>query len=252
MALAILDSSKVLKEQRDLVLQITVAGGSMGGIAALGEGQVEVALSSKWVSPQERANYPDILFTEIPIGTQAMALTVSRDVWDGGIHALSREQIRNIYEGKIRNWKEVGGPDRKIAIFMSEQGRGLWEMFAQWVYGEVKKAPVKKYQNLASYTEMRNAVEFTPGSFGQLPTSLADRRITFPLGIREGEETIEATTENIASGKYPLTRPLLLVVNNKPALNVKVLVDFMLSAPGQEMVKKAGMLPLSELNPAKP
>ena len=199
------------------------------------------------MSAEERAAYPDILFNEIPIGFQTTALAVSKDVWEAGVHTLTADQMRAIFEGKIRNWKEVGGADQKIAIFMSEPGRGLWEMFAQWLYKEVKKAPASHYQNLGSYDEMRNALEFTPGSFGLLPVSCADRRLAYPLGIKEGAEVIAPSNENVVSGKYPLARKLLLVVNDKPTLSVKIVVDFMLSERGQAIVKKAAMLSLSEL-----
>jgi len=249
-ALAILDSAKVLQQERNLTLQISINGGSVGGIAALGSRTAEIALTSKPVSAEERAAYPDVLFTEIPIGYQTAVLAVSKDVWQEGVHTLTANQVRAIYEGKVRNWKEVGGADQKITIFMSEPGRGLWEMFAQWLYGEVKKAPGNHYQNLSTNEEIRNALEFTPGSVGLIQTPFADRHLLFPLGIKEGAEILEPRNEDVASGKYPLARKLSLVVNDKPTLNTKIVVDFALSKRGQAMVKKAAMLPISEVTAA--
>ncbi len=68
-------------------------------------------------------------------------MIVAKDVWDGGVKALSKEQIRDIYEGRITNWKDAGGKDQRIVFFNKEPGRGTWEVFAHWVYGDPKKAP---------------------------------------------------------------------------------------------------------------
>lgn len=247
-AIPVADAAKALRDDQDLEVRIGTSGGSDAGIASLGEGQVDMALSSKPVSQEERAASPSVVFTEIPMGAQAIALTVSRDVWESGVHSLTANQVRDLYEGKIKNWKEVGGPDIKVSIFMTAPGRGVWEMFAQWLYGAVKKAPVKPYPNVNTFEEARNAVEFTPGSFSQTPLPGIDNRIIFALGVKDDAGQVnDPTPKNLANGKYPLCRTLYMVVNDKPTLNVKVVVDYMLTDSGQECVKKALLIPLSDL-----
>ncbi len=253
-AMPLVEAGSVLQREQGLNVQISTLGGSSGGIDALGEGRAEVALSTRPLSAGDRAAFPDISFTTIPIGMQAIALAVPKAVWEGGVHALSAEQVRDIYEGKIRNWKEVGGPDLKIAMLMSEQGRGLWELFAQWLYGDLRKAPVEKYPQVTTYEATRKALLETPGSFSQIPMAFIDRQSLFALAIRDGAGApapVEPTPENFVNGKYPLCRDLLLIVNNRPTLGVKRLVDLMLSERGQAMVKKVSLIPLAELGKDK-
>jgi phosphate transport system substrate-binding protein len=249
-AVPLVEAIKILKNEQSIEVELSVNGGSYGGIAALGAGIADIALSTKPVSAVERADHPNVEFNEIRIGGQAVALTVSRDVWEGGVHALSASQVRDIYEGTTQNWKAVGGPDQKITIFMNSPGRGLWEMFAQWLYGEVRKAPERPYGTVGTPEEVRNAIEFTPGSFSQVAPAFTDNRTLFALAIKDEEgHPIEATPANYRNQTYPLCRDLLMVVNDRPALRVKTLVDFMLGQRGQALVKKAGLVPLADLAP---
>ncbi len=246
-ALAVVEAAKVLRKENNIEIALGTLGGSPAGIKKLGSRSVEVALSTRRVTAEDRAAAPDMLFNEIKIGSQPMAMVVSRDVWEGGVHALSRDQVRDIYEGKITNWKSLGGPDISVKMFMSEPGRGLWEMFAEWLYGEVRKAPMKTYATLATYKDLENALEFTPGSIADLPPSCADDRSSYALAIRdEAGHTVEPNEKNFVNGTYPLCRDLLIIVNDRPTLNLKVFVDFMLSDRGQQILKDASLEPLKK------
>ena len=249
-AIPVAEAARTLRSERNMDVRIVTSGGSPSAIGGLGEGGADIALSTRPVTQEERASYPSVVFNEIPFGAQSLALIVSKDVWEGGVRSLTTEQVRGIYEERIKNWKEVGGPDTKIVVFMTTPGRGMWEMFAQWLYGEVKKAPVKKFATVNNYDEIRNAVEFRQGSFSQIPTPCVDNRVVFALAIRdERGDLIEANRENFISGRYPLCRKLLMITNDRPTLAIKVLVDFMLSERGQKIVKDASLLTLAEVTP---
>lgn len=250
-ALPVSEAAHVLRAERGLELRIMTSGGSPAGIGSLGGKGCDVALSTRQVMPEERAAAPSVVFYETPIGAQAIALVVSRDVWDGGVHSLTPEQVRAIYEEEITNWKQVGGPNLKITVFMSAPGRGMWEMFAQWLYGEARKAPVRtKHAIVNSYDDIHAAVQYTPGSFSQIPCSCVDNKEVFALGIRDKEGTVVMpTTETFIQGTYPLCRKLWVITNDRPTLNAKVLIDFMLSDRGQKIMKDASLIPLKELTP---
>jgi phosphate transport system substrate-binding protein len=160
---------------------------------------------------------------------------------------VTKEQLADIYEGRITNWKQVGGPDRRIAFFNKEPGRGTWEVFAHWVYGNPKKAPLVSFPEVGGNEETRNKVSSTRGAMSQLSSSWADGQKVFALGIKVGNEVIEPTPANIATHKYPMSRPLFLLTNGEPAGDGKVFVDFVLSPRGQELVKKHGYLALDQL-----
>jgi phosphate transport system substrate-binding protein len=175
-------------------------------------------------------------------------MIVSRDVWEGGVRALTKAQLKDIYEGRIKNWKEVGGPDRRIVFFNKEPGRGTWEVFAHWLYGDAKKAPQVNFPEVGGNEETRNKVATTRGALSQLSSSWADGRQMFALAIKGDDgATVEPTTENIAIKRYAMSRPLFLLTNGEPTGDAKTFVDFILSPRGQELVKKHGYLPLADL-----
>jgi len=211
-----------------------------------------IALCSREVTPVDRADYPAMQFNEIPIGVQLVAMVVSRDVWEGGIRSLSTNQIRGIYEGRIKNWKEVGGPDVKIKMFLNEPGRGQWEIFVQWLYGEIKKAPLWHGPTVKEAQETLNILEFTPGGISLVPARFADNNVAYALAVQDEEKNlVEPTVVNVLKDKYPLSRPLILVINDKPTGAIKVIVDFMVSERGQAFVKQYGYVTLAELKAAK-
>lgn len=245
--LPVAEAAEVLRAETGLKIHVDTQGGSSGGISMLGDGLVQIGMSSKHIGAADRAKYPKVDFREIHIGEDAVALIVSRDVWEGGVRALAKEQVAGIYEGRITNWKQVGGPDQRIAFFNKEPGRGTWEVFAQWVYGGAKNAPSVSFPEVGANEEARNKVAGTRGALSQLSASWADGQRVFALGLRVGDEVIMPTRENIASHKYPLSRPLFLLTNGEPAGNAKVFVEFMLGPRGQELVRKHGYLSLNEL-----
>jgi len=146
------------------------------------------------------------------------------------------------------NWKEVGGKPQRIAFFNKEPGRGTWEVFVHWVYGSPKAAPQVSFPEVGGNEETRNKVAGTRGALSQLSSSWADGKKVFALGIKlDDGSVIEPTNENIATKKYPLSRPLFVLTNGQPAGAAKTLVDFLLGERGQELVKKHGYLRLKDL-----
>ncbi len=251
-ALPMAEAVPVLRKELKINLILRAGGGTGFGLDALGEKTANIALCSREVSALDRADFPAIQFTEFPIGVQLLAMGVSRDVWEGGVHSLNASQARGIYEGTITNWREVGGPDLPIRVFMNEPGRGQWEIFAHWLYKELKKAPVWNGPSVKEIPETRNMLEFTTGSFSLIPPSFADKKNVFSLAVKDDSGAlVEPTLENVLKEKYPLSRPLVMVINDKPTGAVKVVVEFMTGERGQKIVKQFGYVTLDELKDAK-
>jgi phosphate transport system substrate-binding protein len=248
--LVVAEAAEVLRAERGMSILVDTQGGSSGGIAMLGEGRVEVGMSSKPLDPSDRARYPDVDFVVQHVGQDAVALVVSRDVWDGGLRALSRDQMRGIYEGRFTNWKDVGGAEGRIAFFNKEPGRGTWEVFATWLYGSAKDAPPVSFPEVGGNEETRNKVSGTRGALSTLSSSWADGEATFALALEVAGVAIEPTPANIASGAYPLSRPLFLLTNGAPTGGARALIDFVLSPRGQALVRKHGYLSQGDLAPA--
>lgn len=246
--LPVAEAAEILRAERKMEIHVDTQGGSSGGISMLGEGLVQVGMTSRPINDDDRARYPNVKFHPVQIGEDAVALVVSKDVWDGGVRAVSREQARGLYEGRIRNWKDAGGASGRVVFFNKEPGRGTWEVFAHWAYGGSKAAPLVSLPEVGGNEETRNKVASTRGAISQLSSAWADGRRVFSLGIRGDDGTVvEATPANVASLRYPMSRPLFVVTNGEPGGAAKVLIDFLLSDRGQALVKKHGYLMLKDL-----
>jgi phosphate transport system substrate-binding protein len=246
--LPVAEAAEILRAEKRMRIQVDTQGGSAGGISALGDEQVQIGMSSKNLAESDRAKYPQVSIQEIHIGEDAVALIVSKDVWDGGVKEITKQQAKDIYEGKIKNWKDLGGPDRRIAFFNKEPGRGTWEVFAHWLYGNPKQAPQVNFPEVGGNEETRSKVASTRGALSQLSSSWADGKKVFALGLKdESGAVILPTNDNIATRKYPMSRPLFLLTAGEPTGNVKTFVDFMLSERGQQLVRKHGYLALADL-----
>src|SRR5258706_4484043 len=246
------EAAEILRAEKGMNIQVDTQGCSSGGISMLADGQVQIGMSAKPVAADDRVKYPKVNFNSIHIGEDAVAMIVSRDVWDGGVRAISKAQLKEIYEGRVSNWKDLGGPDQRIAFFNKEPGRGTWEVFAHWVYGNPKQAPLVSFPEVGGTEEARNNVASTRGAMSQLSSSWADGKTVYALGIKgEDGQVVEATNANIATHKYPMSRPLFLLTNGEPTGDAKTFVDFLLSDRGQALVRKHGYLSLDQLKVAQ-
>jgi phosphate transport system substrate-binding protein len=245
------EAAEILRAEKKMAISVDVQGGSSGGIAGVGDESIDVGMSSKPITEDDRRKYPAVRFVATEIGRDAVALIVSADVFKGGVHSLTKQQVQDIYEGRIRNWKEVGGPDGRIVFFNKEPGRGTWEVFAHWLYGDPRKAPAVMHPEVGGNEETRTKVSGTRGAISQLSASWADASAV-ALSIRLDDGSIVApVASEIVSGRYPMARPLFLVTNGPPSGDAKVFIDLVLSPRGQELVRKHGYLRLADLKVRK-
>jgi len=246
--LPVAEAAEILRERAEIEIQVDTQGGSSGGISMLGEGLVDLGMASKPVSDDDRAKFPGCDYHEIHIGEDAVALIVSKDVWEGGVTSITRDQAAGIYEGQITNWSELGGLDQRIAFFNKEPGRGTWEIFAHWLYSDPDMAPQASFPEVGGNEETRNKVASTRGAMSQLSASWADGETVFALAIKTNAgENIKPTGANIVDHSYPMSRPLFLLSDGEPQGNAKRFIAFVLSNEGQNLVRKHGYLGRSDL-----
>jgi phosphate transport system substrate-binding protein len=233
-------------------LDITVdsQGGSAGGIGQLAADQIDVALISKPIADSDRATHPSVDFRAVAIGWDAVGIAVRREVVEGGLRSITKAQARDLFEGRVRNWSEIGGPSIPVFVYDKEPGRGTREVLDKWLYGQEKAPPPPASDHYAvagGNEETRAKLSSTPGSVGPLSFAFVEGQKQLALLALDG---VEATRNEIRAERYPLVRGLFLVTDGDPLGGTKKLVDFLLSPRGQEIVKNHGYLTLAELKSA--
>ena len=248
------DAAVILKKEQNLTLQVTPVVNSTGEkILALGENQADIALIAKPTTAGQRAPYPDIDFREFQFGEEAAAIVVSKDVWDGGVRALTRDQARDLYEGKIKNWKQIGGPDLALAGFSPDPERGVWACYVQWLYDDPAAIPDSHLAQTKTDDESAADLASTAGSVAQVSLVYAQAKKLHILAIKDDDgKLIEATGANVAAHSYPAARPLIIVTKGRPLGDTSTFVQFMMSPRGQELVRKYDYLTLKELGITPP
>lgn len=230
-------------------LKITVddQGGSGGGITQLSQGQVEIAMSSKPVADADRAAAPKVDFVSTQIGADAVGIVVRREIFDGGVKSLAKVQVRAIFEGRVKSWKEVGGPDVEVFVYDKEPGRGTREVIDKYLYGKDKAPPPPQSNTFAivgGNEEGRAKVLSTPGGVTPLSTSFITG---FPKLAAVAVDGVEPTPAHVVDQTYPMFRPLFLVTNGPPTGAARTFIDYVVGPDGQELVHKSGYLNLADL-----
>ncbi len=222
-------------------IQIIVnAGGSGVGINQVGEGKIEIGMTSRDITAIERAKYPHTTFVTHSIGKDAVVPVVSSEVYAAGVRALSLAEIGQIYRAEITNWRQVGGPDREILVIDKEKSRGTRHVFMQAVLGDKEAAAPGADLVVGSNNEEQTALVQSDAAIGMLSNGWLNDDVKGLAIEMPGGGLVEPTLENIRSGRFPITRDLLLITNGKPEGTVKRFIDFVLSAEGQNIVEAAG------------
>jgi phosphate transport system substrate-binding protein len=231
-----------------LTITVDTQGGSAGGLTQLAAGQIDIAMSSKPVGDADRAAAPDVDFTETLLGQDAVGIVVRKEVLDGGLTSVTKEQLQALFEGRVANWKELGGPDLDVFVYDKEPGRGTREVLDKYLYGKDGKAPAPpdspRYAIVGGNEETRTKLLSTPGSVAPLSSAfIADQPTLGLLGV----DGIVPTAQTIADETYALSRPLFLVTDGAPTGPAKEFVDYVLSPEGQPLLTRHGYLTIAEL-----
>lgn len=228
--------------QQEYHVSVT-GGGSGAGINNIAEGRSDVAMTSREVTPEERKRYGDN-FQEHLIGYDGIGVAVSRAVYDGGVKNLSKNQIKEIYNGEIFQWSQVGGPDEKIYVISREQGSGTTDTFNEIILGN-KMAQTPGVKTIAmSSAEVKTAIAGSDRAIGYLGYSYIHGESVSVIAL-DGQQM---TIETIMRGSYPLARKLYLVTFGPPNLGANAFIDFLNGTHGQKIAQENGFIPTTFSN----
>lgn len=207
---------------------ITVqGGGSAVGVQSAISGAAQIGMADLVELPAEAKQLTPTIVARDGI---ALVLNPANNVTN-----LTMQQVREIFNGKIKNWKEVGGADSPITVVSREAGSGTRSSFEQ-IVTEISLTKDALIQD--SNGTIRETVANDPNAIGYLSHGLLNDKIK-AIKI-DGQE---CTTELITTGSYKLVRPIYLLVKGAPQGEVQNFIDYILSADGQQTIKANGLIP---------
>lgn len=221
-------------------VQISLSGGGSGeGIKALIDKTTDIATSSREIKDKE-------IELAKSKGVNPVAHVVAFDAIIPVVHPknkvinLSIDQLSQIYQGKITNWKEVGGEDLQIVVISRDSSSGTFESWDHFVMKKAKVTP--RAQMLASNGALVTAVAKNKYAIAYLGIGYVNKSVK-PLIVNG----IKASVQTAMSREYPMSRELYMYTNGEPEGSMAKYIAFVKSPAGQKIVAKEGFVPIVEV-----
>lgn len=220
-------------------VSIQVQGGGSGtGLTQVSEGQADIGNSDPFAEEKlDAAKAAELVDHQVAV--VAMAAVVNPDVT---VDNLTKQQLVDIFTGKVTNWKDVGGADAKIQIINRPASSGTRATFEKFALGQKTEDLQGSIQEDSSGT-VKKLVSETPGAIGYLALSYLDDKVK---SVKY--EGVEATVDNVATGAYPIWAYEHMYTKGEPTGAVKAFLEFMLSDEVQSGdVVELGYIPTSKM-----
>ncbi len=212
-------------------------GGATRGIRDTAARKMDMGGSCRMTLPElERSEHHVTLH---PVAWDALAVIMHPD---NPVASVTTEQIRDIYLGKISNWKELGGRDAPLELYVREgKVSGVGYAIRQYIFknGSVDFATKHVFK---SSGPLEKAIEANPNAMGITGISSARKRNVKIVDL-DGKTP---SYENVQNGNYGLYRPLYLVTSRNPSAKVREFIAFANSPEGRKVIKENGTVPYRE------
>lgn len=220
-------AEKYAEVQPDVAIEVQ-GNGSSAGIKAVADGTADMGMASRELSESEQG----LGLTETVMAHDGIAIVVNPS---NGVSDLTLEQVKDIYEGKITNWSQVGGNDQDIIVVTREAGSGTRSALEE-IVGLVDADKASTITDTALVSEGTGSIMATVASkeaaIGYISLGYMDDTVKAVSidGVVPSEEAVKI-------GEYKISRPLLLLTKEGSVNeNVQSFLDFIVGEEGQEVV----------------
>ena len=205
-------------------VQITVTGGGSGvGIKDAADGKVNIGNASRALKESDPKG---IFGTTIAKDAVVVVVHPGNPVKD-----LTKKQVKDIYTGKITNWKDVGGKNAPIIVNSRTAPSGTFDFFNEEFLDKEKVVATAKQH--ASNGLVRQAVAANENAIGFISFGYLDKTVKAPL-----MDSVVPSMENAKNGTYHFVRPFNMVTKGEPTGLAKAFLSFVMSPEGQAIVAK--------------
>ena len=234
-------AEEYLEEHPDSSVIVT-GGGSGVGISALMENTTDIAMASRRIKFGEKMRFAEagLEAEEVIVAYDALAVVVNPS---NPVSKLTREQLEAIFRGKITNWKEVGGEDRRIVVYSRETSSGTYEFFKESVLEN--KNYMSSILSMPATGAIIQSVRQTKGAIGYIGLAYLNQYVK-PLAVSYdgGRHYALPSVETAADGSYPIVRPLYYYYDSAKEAVVSPFISYALSPVGQQSVLAQGFIPV--------
>lgn len=171
---------------------------------------------------------------EIVIAYDAIAIVIHPT---NLLQEISKAQIERVFSGAIKNWAELGGVDHPIHVVTREEGSGTRGAFDELIMGKNEVTPWALVQD--SNGSVKETVAGDRYAIGYISLGLVDQRVR---AVKV--DGVVPSVEAVAQKKYAIVRPFLFVTTAEPMGLAKQYIDYVLSAAGQGMLQREGLVPI--------
>lgn len=229
---------------------VAVTGGGSGtGVAALISRTSDITLCSRDMTKYEidTARARGVEPYEIHVASDGIAIVVSPS---NPVNRLTKDELADVFSGKITSWKKLGGPDRRIVALSRDRNSGTHVFFLEHIIKKDNKKSKEEFANsvlmMPSTQAIVEEVSANPEAIGYIGLGYAcDRTKLVAVSKGRGRPYVIPTVKTASSGEYPVSRTLFFYTNGTPEGDVKEFVDFTMSPRGQEIIKGTGFVPIS-------
>ncbi len=223
-------SEQFMKDNKDVTVTYDPTG-SGTGIETVSNGKCDIGLASRNLKDSEKG------LKSTTLALDGIAIIVNKDM---NVEDLTVEKIADIFTGKIKNWKELGGEDLKISCIGRESGSGTRDGFES-VTKTTDKCVLS--QELTSTGAVISAVANNKNAIGYASLSTVEGQNGIKA-VKVGG--VECTEENIKNGTYAVQRPFILVLKEDAKLSeaAQEFVDYITSKDAAELIRSAGAVPV--------
>lgn len=233
-------AASAFKEKNPDAIINVQGGGSGTGLTQVAQGAIEIGNSDKYANEQSGLDANALVDHKVCVAGFAMVAnsTVTID-------SLTKDQIIGIFTGKIKNWKEVGGEDKNITVINRPKSSGTRFTFKKYILGgqdEVEGVALTEDSSGA----VKNAIKSTEGAIGYLALSFITEDVKKEIKTLK-IDGVEATKENITSGKYPFWAYEHMYTKGEPTGLAKAFLDYMTSDEVKPLIDKLGYVPTADM-----
>ena len=224
-------AEKYMEKKTGVVVSVQ-GGGSGTGIKMVAEGSADIGTSSRELSADELKANPDLKPYEIAADGIAVIVHPANTLAD-----LTKAQVKDIFSGKIKNYKELGGPDKEIVVIIRETGSGTRTSFEEMLMDKGKTPNSEGAEQQGSNGAVKASILSNPNAIGYVGEGFVDSSVK-ALKI----EGVAPTKETIKAGTYPVSRKLYMITKGEASGKTKGYIDYILSEEGQKIVEEEGFV----------